>query len=190
MDVLTYEEIREAERKEKEAQSLSTLSIEFIDRYNNYLADKRKVLMKGDDNFIANKLKEQSEKELSNARESFQRLFGLRAKKLVDQAFMDLKMGTNLDAKNLLDFEKSFYVSFKELLQEHINAVIKRKVKKEGESDTNIVNNANLVVRFVEDLPEFVWANNVLGPFKKEDVANLPKSVVELLLNKKVIEVV
>lgn len=107
MDVLTYDEIREAERKEKEAQGLANLSVEFIDRYGNYLADKRKVLEKSNNNFIANKIKEQSEKELVNARESFQRLFALRAKKLVEQAFMDLKMGTNLDTKNLLDFEKS-----------------------------------------------------------------------------------
>ena len=188
MDVLTYEEIRDAERKEKDSQSLVLLNPDFINRFNDYLADKRRILEKDDDNLISKKLKSQSENEFKNARDSFNRIFTIRARKLLDQAFIDIRMGASINDNNMLDFEKSLYNAFKDLMINHFNNLSKKNIKKEDAPKK--LTSDNIMARFVSDVPEFAWADSVLGPFKKEDVVNLPKSLVELLLNKKVIEVI
>ncbi len=188
MDVLTYDELRVIEREERSSNKLTVISEDFIQRFHDYVADKQRVLDKSDDNLIAAKVKERTSKELFNARNSFKSIFEYRSHKIFNQVLLDLRMGVKPDFSELTSFEKKLYEGIKNVLQDFFNSISKGKLKK-GVSSTPIKDN-NLLVRFVSDLPEFVWGESSLGPFARDDVANLPVEVVKLLLNKKVVKVV
>ena len=187
MDVLTYDELRVLEREERDNNKLSNLDDDFIDRFQSYVNDKQRVMDKGDDNVIASRVKERTKIELINARNSFKRLFEYRSRKVFNQVLIDLRMGVKPDFAGFLVLEKDFYDSVRQVVSSYFNQVIKRKLKKPDEYPE--VKDDNVLVRFVRDFPEFAWDDKTLGPFIKEDVANLPQSVVNLLLKKEVIKV-
>lgn len=187
MNLLTYDELRSLERRERDSSSLVDLGIDFIDRFNSYVLDKQRVLDKSDDNIIAAKVKERSVVELSNARNSFRSIVELRSRKIFNQAFIDLRMGSSPDFAFYADSEKVFYNEVKALLSNYLNDLSKGKLKKEDVSPE--IKDNNILVRFVKEFPEFAWGDKVLGPFNQEDVANLPADVAQLLLSKEVIKV-
>lgn len=186
MNVLTYDELRMIEREERDSKKLFELGDDFLDRYKAYIADKQRVLDKSDDNIIAKKVKERTKQELFNARNSFKSIFELRARKIFNQVMVDLRMGVNPEFKGLLSSEKRVYSSVKELLKKHFNQLVKGKLKKVDASPQ--IKDDNVLVRFVEDFPEFAWKDLTLGPFKVEDVANLPQEAAKLLFEKEVIK--
>ncbi|MBD3312236.1 hypothetical protein GF352_02150 [archaeon] len=186
MDVLTYDELRMVEREERDNNKLTELDDEFLNRYKAYIADKQRVLDKSDDNIIAKKVKERTKQELFNARKSFKNIFEYRARKVFDQVMVDLRMGVSPEFKGLLSSEQEVYSSVRKLLKKHFNQLVKAKLKKDDASPE--IKDDNLLVRFVKDFPEFAWKDLTLGPFKSEDVANLPREAVKLLLQKEVVK--
>lgn len=120
------------EREERAGLRLCKLDLEFIDRFQSYVDEKQRVLDKSDDNIIASKVKERTRSELINARSSFKSIFETRSHKIVNQAFIDIKMGASPDLIGLLEFEKELYHKVKALINEHLNSPIKGKVKKRG----------------------------------------------------------
>ncbi len=188
MDLLTYEELRTIEREEREKNSLLNLGEDFIERFEMYIQDKQKVLDKSDENLIASRIKERVKIELESAKNSFKRIFEFRAKKIFNQALIDLRMGTSPNYINLLDFEKEYYNSIRQTLKVFFDKLLKRKLKKEDK--TQEIKDNNILVRFIKEVPKFIWENQIYGPFKPEDIANLPEDIVNLLLKKKAIMVV
>lgn len=186
MDVLTYDELRMVEREERDNNKLTELDDEFLNRYKAYIADKQRVLDKSDDNIIAKKVKERTKQELFNARKSFKNIFEYRARKVFDQVMVDLRMGVSPEFKGLLSSERGVYSSVRDLLKKHFNRLVKAKLKKDDASPE--IKDDNVLVRFVKDFPEFAWKDLTLGPFKSEDVANLPREAVKLLLRKEVVK--
>lgn len=187
MDLLTYDELRLLERKERSDKKLGDLGPDFLDRYQAYISDKLRVMDKSDDNIIAAKVKERTKIELANARNSFKNLCEYRVKKVFEQALVDLRMGVKPDNVGLTDSEMKLYDSIRNSLAIHFDSIVKAKLKK-GASNQPIIKDDNDLVRFVKDLPEFVYQDMTLGPFVAEDVANLPRDVVKLLLSKGVVK--
>jgi DNA replication initiation complex subunit (GINS family) len=186
MDLLTYDELRVIERDERDNKKLCSLGEDFLERYYSYVKDKQKVLDKSDDNLIAKKVKERTKNELFNARNSFSSIFEYRARKIFDQVLLDMRMGVSPELEGLLDFEKKAYDSIKQVLSDHFKALSKGNLKKGN--DYQEIKDNNLLVRFVKDFPEFAWKNLTLGPFASQDVANLPREAVGLLLDKGVVK--
>ena len=186
MDLLTYDELRMIEREERSNNGLCELSGDFIERFNAYVSDKQRVLNKSDDNVIAKKVKERTIGELTNAQNSFKRVIECRARKVFDQVLIDLRMGVKPDYTGLLLVERRLYDSLRQSLSGHFDGLTKRKLKKD--CDFQPIKDDNLLVRFVKDFPEFAWNDLTLGPFKAEDVANLPKGAVNLLISKEVVK--
>ncbi|MFA5406341.1 MAG: hypothetical protein WC307_03210 [Candidatus Nanoarchaeia archaeon] len=185
MDLLTYDELRVVERNERESNKLTDVDESFIDRFNSYIIDKQSMLDKSDDNIIAQKVKERTKNELVNARKSFKGVFEHRAKKIFNQVLVDTRMGVKPETEGMLSFEAILYNQLRNTLNDYFNQLTGRKLKKE---DNPVLNDNNVLVRFINDFPEFAWGQSTLGPFKQEDVANLPLSVVKLLLEKEAIK--
>ncbi len=184
-DLLTYDELRVIERNERDSTKLVALDESFIDRFNAYVADKQSVLDKSDDNVIAARVKERTKSELLNAKKSFKGVFESRARKVFNQVLIDSRMGARPELAGMLSFEKEFYNQLKGLLASHFNQIEGRKLKKE---DAPVLNDNNVLVRFIRDFPEFAWNDSTLGPFNQEDIANLPRDAVKLLLDKEVVK--
>ncbi len=184
MDLLTYDEIRQVERNEREKKALIKLPSDFIARYLNYVKDKSRVLSKEDDNIIAKKVKERARKELFNAESSFKSLFELRARKVIDQAFIDIRMGTSGVLDNMTPEEKNLYKEVRALIEAHEQSLLKgggnfKKPQINPKKDEG--QDPYVLVRFLKDVPLFAWKDGELGPFKKEDVANIPRDLVPVL---------
>lgn len=188
MDLLTYDELRVIEREERSNNQLTPLTDEFIDRFNEYANDKQKVLDKSDDNIIAGKVKDRTRIELTNAKNSYNNIMDCRARKVFNQAFTDIKMSAENDFSGFLSNEKELYNNLKRLISDYLTSLNKAKVKK---ADSFFAfSDDNILVRFVKEFPEFMWNGKTIGPFKTQDIANLPKDVIKLLLNKEVVKVV
>ena len=187
MDLLTYDELRVIEREERSNNQLTPLTDEFVERFNEYASDKQKVLDKSDDNIIAGKVKERTRTELINAKNSYNNIMDYRARKIFNQVFTDIKMSAKNDFNGFLSGEKELYNSLNKLLAQYFESLTKGKVKKAD--GFFAFSDDNILVRFVKEFPEFVWNGQTIGPFKTEDMANLPKDVIKLLLNKEVVKV-
>ncbi len=170
------------EREERSSNKLHPLTDEFINRYNQYIKDKERVLKKSDDNPIAKKVKERTRRELENAKTSFKNIFEVRAKKIFQQAIIDLRMGASNDYEGMINKEKEYYNNIRKLLQEYFTNITRGNLKKQD--NPTPIQDKNVLIRFTQEVPEFAWKEGTLGPFKKEDIANLPPEIAKLLISK------
>lgn len=179
MEMITYEEIRKIQRIEKDEKNLQPLEKETVEKIRNYIKSKKEMMEKNKGNesiFLKISF------ELKNALKIIQNIFDRRTKKIVDQAILDARIGTQFsDTSKMLEFEKDLYNKIFQILKDYKNRfeIIFNKIEKVEEKEKN------LMIRILEHVPEFKWENGTFGPFQKEDVANLPIEVAEILINGK-----
>ena len=182
--MLTYNDIYESLRKEKYAEQLQTLQPNFISAVSIYLKEKKEISSKEDDIFSETIMK--SKKQFENATFMFRELMLRRKKKLLNLAFVATETGiSKRDFENMLPVEK-------ELFDKIINSL-----EKADKDVTSILNGKheieirNRLVSFKEDMTEFIgMQGEKLGPYKKGDLANMPKEVVKILEDAGKIEIV
>lgn len=180
--MISYEDIYNIVRQEKYNEVLQKLPKNFINEVREYIKEKKKNLEKKSGEFdeALNKLKKQFE----NALILIDELFCIRQKKIVNLALLAKISGVSkYDIENMLPEEKELFEEILKKIKE-IDEKIKIKLNDQKEEKRN-----NILVRFKEDIPEFLDAEgNKLGPFKKGDIVNLPYDIAKILLeDKKVI---
>lgn len=182
--MISYNDIYTIVRQEKYSEILQKLPKNFLDEVREYIKEKRKILEKKPEEFdeALNKLKKQFENVLILINE----LFSIRQKKIVNLALLAKISGvTKSDIENMLPEERELFEEILKKIKE-VDAKIKNKLSKEKE-----IKKENILIRFIEDVPEFLdTEGNKLGPFKKGDIANLPKEIAQILFeDKKVIKI-
>ena len=180
--MLTFSDIYEAMRKEKYSENLQMLPRKFLSEASEYFAEKKEFLNREDDLFSDVAIK--NKKKLDNAVSSFRDLLRMRKKKILNLAFVASQVGiSKKDFENLLGFEKDL---FEELVK-----ALERAEKNQGADMSGSVKDErrHRLVRFLEDVPEFLGADGgEVGPFVKGEVANLESEVVEILEKDKRVE--
>jgi len=181
--MLTFSDIYEAMRKEKYSEQLQFLPKRFIADAAEYFREKKEFLNKENDLFSDMAIK--NKKKLENALSSFRDLFRIRKKKILNLAFVASEVGiSKKDFENLLGFEKDLF-----------EEVVKRLERAEKELNEDMsgvqkVEEKHRLVRFLEDVPEFLGVEGEeVGPFKKGEIANLENEIVEILEKDKRVEV-
>jgi len=87
------------------------------------------------------------------------------------------------DFENMLKFEKEFFDN----LMKCIDTSDKRL--NESLNGKKIENNKNELVCFLEDVEEFVdLEGEKMGPYEKGQIANLPKEIINILVDGKKVE--
>ncbi|MEM4153108.1 MAG: hypothetical protein QXK80_03270 [Candidatus Pacearchaeota archaeon] len=175
--MITYQEIYEALRKEKYNEALQQLPSNFLQEVSEYINDKKNILSRESD-FFSDTLR-MTRKQLDNALSIVKELLIIRQRKVLNLAFVAAVTGiSKRDTESLLEHEKELFdISVRQLEQNQklISEILNGKIEKKDLK--------NLFVRFKEDVPAFLDGSGVeLGPFKKGDVANLPKEIAEILL--------
>lgn len=99
-DVLTFEELRRVQSKERDSDTLTELEEGFFERARNYLELKKEP---------ENPLQGQ---EYRNARNILQDILDMRQKKIVKLAFLSVKSNVTVD--NLLDAEEEMFAELEE----------------------------------------------------------------------------
>lgn len=175
--MITYSDLYEALRKEKYNEKLQKLPKNFLPQIGSYFDEKKDIIEKGEDDSIFGEEVIKTKKQLENAKSVIRDLLMLRQKKVLGLALMAAQIGIDKrDVENMLDYEKELLESTTEKLEknkENWNLMIKGMKKKDLK---------NQLIRFTQDTPKFLDETNAaLGPFKKGDVANLPKQIAAIL---------
>jgi hypothetical protein len=182
--MLTFSDIYEAMRKEKYSENLQILSKGFLTDVAEYFREKKEFLNKEDDLFSDIAIK--SKKKLDNAISSFRDLLRIRKKKILNLAFVASQTGiSKKDFENLLGFEK-------DLFEELVKSLERADKNQAADLSGSVKNGAkHRLVRFLEDVDGFLgFDGNDVGPFKKSEIANLEKEIVDILEKDKKVEVI
>jgi len=172
--MITFSDIYEAMRKEKYSEQLQPLPKRFVLEAAEYFSEQRDFLSKEGDMFSDLVLK--NKKKLENALASFKDLIRMRKKKILNLSFVAAEVGINKkDFDNLLGFEKDLFetmVKALEAAEKNLNADMEGTNKEERKHN---------LVRFLDEVPEFLdFEGNAVGPFRKGEIANLEKEIVDV----------
>lgn len=178
--MITYSDLYEALRKEKYNEKLQKLSKNFLAQIESYFNEKKSMASKDEDDSLFGEEVTKTKKQIENARSIVRELLMLRQKKILGLALVAAKIGIDKrDIENMLDFEKELLEETTAKLEKHKNELeaIFRGVQKKDLK--------NQLIRFTQDIPPFLIENGHIGPFKKGDVANLPREIAGILTKNK-----
>jgi len=174
--MITYNAIL---RQEKYNETLQKLPKNFLEDLKEYIEEKNKSFARSEGAFdeALKKLKKQFE----NAQSLIEEIFAIRQKKILNLALLAKISGvTRSDLDNMLLEEKELFQTVLNKVKD-IEERLKAKII-EGKKDLK----NNCLIRFKSDTEEFLdGEGNKLGPFKKGDIANLPKEIAEILIEDK-----
>ena len=149
---------------------LSKIPEDFYQKAKNYLEQKKNIAEKKEDRL--------SEREIKNVERLLEDIFNRRETKMLNHALITVR--TDIPAQNLIQEEKEFFESAVNMLRTQRERVLnllfkKTKLKQDLEK-----------IEFKDDVEEFVGVDlNKYGPFKKGDVADVPKENAKLLIKMK-----
>ena len=174
--MITYNDIYEAARKERNSEQLQPIAKSFVDEVANYLKDKKEIAAKEDDVFSDVIIK--TKKQLENAITLFKELMLRRRKKILNLVLIAAETGiSKQDFDNMLNFEKSLFEEFMKCIDisdKKLNEVLNGKSEQEQKNE---------LVSFIEDVEEFVGLDGEkMGGFKKGQIANIPKEIANILV--------
>ncbi len=182
--MITYNDLYEAARKERNFEQLNSISKRFIEDVREYLKEKKELASKEDDVFSDVILK--TKKQLENAVTLFKEIMRRRRKKILGLVLIASETGiSKQDFDNMLPLERALFeeimkcISFSDkVLEGELNG------KKEE------VQQNDLVI-FLEHIEEFMDMNGEkMGPFEKGQIANIPKEIAKILIESEKVEIV
>ena len=168
-ETITFETIRKVQRAEQKNAKLTKLPENFFERVADYLATKRKISNKKEDR--------KTILEIRNTERLVEDIFNRRERKVINQALITVRTG--IPPENLTPEEKGFFDKLVGLLKERRERLLHAIIKP---SHTSKKEKVQLLV-FKEDVPEFLGVDmRKYGPFKKGDIAKIPKENANILV--------
>ena len=198
--IYMYKEIYSAWKKEKECKEIRPLQRDFFDRVSDYINSLKNEISEADNEI----LKELKKRELKYVLFMIQELILRRFKKIMRYIFDE---NEKPDFERLTDFELKitvFLLEISHILEKVIDSIskgerisldqgipsiveIKEEKTKPIRHDLELTKEAckeYIIVRIKQDLPEITGVDlNTYGPFKRGDIAKLPKENANLLIN-------
>ena len=163
MHMLTYETLREYVKKEKSSPKLIDLPDSFFPDARAYLENKARISEGKEDLW-----------ELDNSRRMLQDLLDSRESKLVNLALVYVRAGVT--PGKVMPEEKEFFDSLVESIKRYQDS---RKEAVEGRKQDMGT------VAILGDVPMFIGIDmKSYGPFRKGDVAGVPKENSDILVSK------
>lgn len=186
--MLTYNDIYECLRKERYSEQLQLLPKKFIAEVSDYIKEKKKLANQQDDTSSEDLIK--IKKQIENSTSIFNELILLRKKKLLGLAFVASETGiSKRDFENMLDFEKELFDKIIAGVQEADKKV--SYIFNNGFENKEIQGEGLKLILFLEDIEEFVGLNGeAFGPYKKDEIVNISKTIADILISGKKAEVV
>ena len=188
VDAITYEDIHELLRNEKNNADLQSLDREILDNVKEYLKAKN-LLLEQQPKDIFSDVKQRAKilTEIDNAKQVLNDLFEKRERKIINAALYTVRTNSKLkDTTNMLASEEELYKSFIKLLSEDRAKFIQLvdpsplidKVDQSTEKESKIKK-----VKLLANTPELIDSElKKYGPYKKGDEAELCCELAELLI--------
>lgn len=185
LNMITYNELYDALRKERYSEQLQPIPKNFVKEVSLYLIDKKEIANKKDDDFSETILK--TKKQFENSVAIFKEFMLRRKKKILELAFVAAETGiSKRDFENMLAVEKEQFEGIMKSLEKGDNKISEMLKGSDDGEDSKL---KNVMVVFVEDTDEFLdLEGNSLGPFKKGDIANISEEIANILIGDKKVE--
>ena len=179
--MITYKELYDLLRKETYNESLQKLPNNFLKQTGAYIDEKKKILAResGEKNLFSETVR-MTRKQLDNTLSIIKELSRIRQRKVLNLAFTAAMMGlSKRDTENLLKYEVELFESTTKQLENCHKEVAKMLDGIKEEEKPKII-----LIRFKENVPAFLEKEgSQLGPFKQNDVANLPVQIASILIS-------
>jgi DNA replication initiation complex subunit (GINS family) len=174
--MITYNDLYEAARKERNFEQLQALPKKFIEEVREYLKEKKELASKEDDVFSDVILK--TKKQLENAVTLFKEIMRRRRKKILSLVLIAAETGiSKQDFDNMLSVEKALFEEIMKCI-----SISDKSLEGELNGKKEEIQQNELVI-FKEFVEEFVDMNGEkMGPFEKEQIANIPKEIANILI--------
>jgi DNA replication initiation complex subunit (GINS family) len=174
--MITYNDIYEANRKEKYSDKLEFLPKNFLQEVASYIKEKKEIAGKDDDLFSDVILK--TKKQLENALLLFKELMRQRRKKLLQLAFVASETGiSKRDYDHMLDVEKKLFESIMKSV-EQAEREIQSEMRMQNKNNTSM-----LLILCTSPIESFLGLDGEkLGPYAQGQIVNLPKQIAEILI--------
>ncbi len=191
MAIVTFETLREVQRKEKKSENLAELTDEFYSGVKEYFMRAAKTDVN----------------EVRNARSVFEDIIDRREKKILNQALRTVRLREKAEIKAMTTKERALFDTlvltignFREQIDIDGNKFELKEVKKEKPADIEEIierekeeeeKQEYVKIKILEDVPEIVGADlQDYGPFKSGEVVKLPKENADIFVNKGKAEIV
>ncbi|MBW3014832.1 hypothetical protein KY330_00255 [Candidatus Woesearchaeota archaeon] len=193
---ITYETLFDILRAEKQREELQKLDENFFKNLVEYLKDKQQIMLKVDDTLFSAGEKEKTKRQLQNINKMLKEFYERREKKIINMAINRSRTNSSIiDTSTLLAEEKQFYESILKILDLYRKGILlnilESKAPEIQQEQTGEQENLpkqpcdNKLIRFLQPVPKFVGQDlEIYGPFEKEDIANLPKRIADILILK------
>jgi len=177
MFMTNYADMYEILRKEKFSETLQLLPKGFVEEVALYFSDRKNQEGSDGDLFQDSIIK--AKKQLENSISIFRELLLRRKKKILNLVFIAAETGImKRDYENMLPAEREIFDKFVKAFEEgdkQINKLLSGK--KEAEEKFRLV-------MFNQDVEEFVdHGGKVIGPYTAGELANIDKSVADILVS-------
>jgi len=182
--MITYNDICEAERKERYSDQLQPIPKTFLKDVAEYLKEKKE--MASEDSDVFSDVIVKTKKQLENAITFFRAFIRRRKEKILKLVFVASETGiSKQDFENMFPFEKTL---FEDLMK---SVDLSEKVLSEMLNGGSEDSQKNELVVFIEPLEEFVGLDGEkMGPFEKGQIANIQKEIAKILIDGKKVEIV
>ncbi len=182
--MITYNEIYEAARKERYSEQLQSLSKSFVTSVAEYLREKKEMSSKDDDAFSDTTIK--TKKQLENAITLFNELKRIRRRKILNLVLIASETGiSKRDFENMLDFEKQLFEDIMKCIDssdKKFNETLNGNGG--GNGSAGAAAKENDMITFKENVEAFLGLDGeMVGPFEKGQIANLPKQIAKILID-------
>lgn len=190
-EILTYEELRKIQRKERINRSLQPINDEFFTKVSAYLNKKKELLENSSDenNRFSIDMSNKIKNELDNAQRVLKDIMERRESKVILQGLMDARAGVSAEnVSNMFPFEKKVYQEIFQTITEYRKKCFYPLLtgQMEGEQKEEERDEAFIEVTLLSSLPQFLWKDsNKYGPFEEGEKVEVPPGLAEFLLKQK-----
>ncbi len=196
--IITYETLYELLRREKLRPEIQKLEDSFFEDIVKYLKEKHSILesQKSKDSVFSQLEIEKTKRQIDNILKIIKEIYEKRENKIVNLALMSSRTESENKTPLMLKEEKELYTNLlndliksrKDILKNILEAklpLIEKTEKPKGLKSYSEPENSIKLIRFLQEIPQFVGTDlDTYGPFDKEDIANLPLEIADLLIKK------
>lgn len=179
VEMITYNEIYEAARKERYSGQLQPLPKNFVNEVSKYLKEKKEALSNDSEAFSDLLLK--NKKQLENAITLFKEIITRRRKKILNLILVAAETGiSRKDFEDMLSFEKELFEELMKCIE------ISEKKINENLNGNEVLDKKNDLIVFLDDVQEFVgFDGKAVGPFEKGQIVHISKEIAKILIEEK-----
>ncbi|MBR9680034.1 MAG: DNA replication complex GINS family protein [Candidatus Altiarchaeota archaeon] len=189
--MISFEELREIHRKEKNTQTIVPMAPDFWKSVASYLKEKmdKYEKLRGETSKFTDKVLSQFEREIRNAGRVIKEIYTAREKKMLLMGFTEVATEEEVDIRGLTTEEQAVYKQVVAILKSSRDNVLTATLAGENaieESDEEQAEPETVKLKILDKVPSFLGTDlKLYGPYEKDETVELPTKYATLLLEKK-----